>query len=665
MDLRPLDLDDFFLLRFPSDTQISPDGKTVAFVLTTSDRDADEYRSSIWLVDGGAPRQVTRGKKDRSPRWSLDGSMLAFIRPDDADKAQVWTIPTGGGEARRLTSAPEGVADFAWSPDGRRIAFTAFSAAAGEAEKDEPDRDARKPIEIKRGIFKADGTGYLKGRRRHLHVVSVDGGDPAALTEGDFDVASPCWAPDARQIAFVSAMHDDRDLDRVSHVFVVGAGGGELRQITDWKGTAAAPTWAPSGEIIVFAGKSTPRSDRHTRLFKVDASGGAPAEPTEIAPDLDRNLMVGAPGYPGAPPQITADGATVVFCARDGGCTHTYTVPLEGGSAEKVIGGSDRTVAGVSLSVRSRKVAFLSAAPLIPGDVYLASLDGSSEVRLTHLNDEAIASLDVPLPQRRLFSAPDGTEIEGWFLPAGGDEQDPRPLLLDVHGGPHNAHGPAFPATYLYRLLLSARGWNILYINSRGSDGYGQDFFGALTGGWGENDLGDFMSAVDALVDEGSADPDRLAVTGYSYGGFMTNWIITQTDRFAAAVSGGCIANLMSQYGASDFGAFLSWEIGGDAYETRQRYLDLSPISHVERVTTPVLILHGASDDRCPVGEAEQWFTALRRQRKTVEMVLYPGASHLFILQGHPSHRLDYSRRLVDWVTHHASGKGPEEDRPG
>ncbi|MGH9195944.1 MAG: S9 family peptidase, partial [Acidimicrobiia bacterium] len=508
--------------------------------------------------------------------------------------------------------------EFAWSPDGSRIVFSAVT-------KLDPDREDKDPIHIRRGSYKSDGSGLLRGKRRHLFIYYIETDEATGLTEGDFSVASPAWSPDGKQIAFVTAMHSDRDIDFESHVFTIGASGGSPKQITDWRGTAFVPIWTPDGKTIVFAGREPATSNRHSRLYRVRATGG---QPEEIAPEFDRNVMVGAPGYPGAPPVITEDGESIIFCARDRGVTHAYSVPLEGGLPAKIVGGSERVVAGISLSKSTGKIALLLITPDVPGDIFLTAVDGSNETRLTRVNEELIAEIDLPIPERRSFTAPDGpggSEIEGWVVLGTSNESDnssAKPLLLDIHGGPHNAYGPTFPSTYLYRLILASTGWNVLFINPRGSDGYGEEFFTALTGGWGEYDTGDFMSAVDTLVSEGIADPDRLAVTGYSYGGFMTNWLVSHTDRFAAAVTGGCVTNLASQYGASDFGTFLAWEIGGDLYENRERYSALSPISYVEKVSTPVLILHGQADDRCPVSEAEQWFRALRQQRKTVEMVL-------------------------------------------
>jgi dipeptidyl aminopeptidase/acylaminoacyl peptidase len=302
------------------------------------------------------------------------------------------------------------------------------------------------------------------------------------------------------------------------------------------------------------------------------------------------------------------------------------------------------------------------SSPKVPADVYLASSDGSRERRLTDLNHDLLAEVRLHPCVERTFTAADGLEIHGWVIR--GDDgavtsgtprtQRPQPLLVDIHGGPHNAWSPAFDAVHLYHETLAAQGWSILRLNPRGSDGYGEDFFTAVVGAWGEIDQQDFIGAVDTLVEEGLADPERLAVCGYSYGGHMTNWLTARTDRFAAAVSGGSLSNYTSFYANSDQGYWIGpFYFGAEQYEARERYAELSPLSYVEGVTAPTLILHGENDDRCPIGQAEEWFVSLRKLGREVEFVRYPGASHLFILNGRPSHRIDYNRRIADWVEEH------------
>jgi dipeptidyl aminopeptidase/acylaminoacyl peptidase len=269
------------------------------------------------------------------------------------------------------------------------------------------------------------------------------------------------------------------------------------------------------------------------------------------------------------------------------------------------------------------------------------------------MSAEALDGVDLAVPVERSFTAPDGVEVHGWVLRSS-EATGAGPLLLDVHGGPHNAWNPVFDGVHLYHQVLAAQGWTILYVNPRGSDGYGEDFYTAVIEAWGTADLDDFLTPLQALVDEGVADPARLAVTGYSYGGFMTCWLTSRTDRFAAAITGGCVSNQVSLFGTSDLGWYLgAKEIGATPTGEPKRLHEHSPITYVGAVTAPTLVLHGEADDRCPIEQAEQWFASLRGAGVTTRMVRYPGASHLFIALGRPSHRLDYNRRVVEWLNEH------------
>jgi dipeptidyl aminopeptidase/acylaminoacyl peptidase len=647
-------LEDLYRLREAADPRISPDGARIAFVVTSVDRDADENLSSIWTVavDGSAPVQLTRGRNDAQPRWAPDGSTLAFLRREPEKPSQIWVLPTGGGEARKLTDLSLGAGEFVWSPDSTRLAVTAPVDIEGEPEDEkEKERRARAPVVIRSAFFKSDGTGLIGSKRMHLHIVDASTGQTEQITKNDLNVATPAWFPDGERIVFAGSTAD-RDVSLRTHLLAVPIGGGEPEEIAQWQGIAVAPVFTPGGASIVFCGQERVTAG-HTRLFEVSAGGGAPKQ---LIPAFDRNVMVGGPAYPGAFPGFASHGR-LIFCARDGGCTHVYEVA--NGEASKIIGGGDRVAH--SFDIAGDTMAYLVSAPDIASDVFVVSTDGATSKRLTDLNEELIGELKLHSAVPRMFSAPDGREIHGWIV---GDGK-PGPLLVDVHGGPHNAWNPAFlPGAHIYQEILAAQGWNILLLNPRGSDGYGEDFFTGLEGRWGITDENDFLSAVDVLVEEGLADPERLAVCGYSYGGYMTNWLTARTGagqkeslrsiQFAAAVSGGCVANEASMYGSSDLGYWIGvLEMGAELHEDRERYAVISPLSYVESVKTPTLLLHGENDDRCPVGQAEEWFVALKRLGVETELVRYPGASHIFILNGRPSHRVDYSRRIVDWLTSH------------
>ena len=645
MARRTLTYEDVYQLKEVADPRLSPDGSRVAFVGTRADKEKDENTSSIWAVStaGGDPVQLTQGTKDTAPRWSADGRHLAFLRRADDKAPQIWLLPLDGGEARELTDLPLGASSIGWAPDSSRIAVVAPVDLEGEPKDDEDcKRRARAPIVVRSAAYKADGSGVLGSKRMHLFVVDATTGEAQQLTKDDLNVSARAWSPDGRRIAF-AASREDRDLTARSHLYVIDVDGGAPDEIAQWNGTAGIPLFTPDGSRVVFIG-APHVGPGHSRLYSVDADGG---EPVELAAEFDRNVMPGGPAYPGAEPVFAPDGR-LLFCARDRGCTNAYA--LADGSIVKIAGDGASVVSG--LSVAGDRMAYLASSPDIPGDVFVASTDGSDQRRLTDLNSSLLDEISLHAAQERTFVAPDGLEIHGWVIR--GEGNGPQPLLVDIHGGPHNAWNGVFDAVHIYHEVLASQGWTILRLNPRGSDGYGEDFFTAVVEKWGEIDEQDFLCAVDALVDEGSVDAARVAVCGYSYGGHMTNWLTAKTDRFAAAVSGGCLSNYASFVGNSDLGYWIgAHEFGAEPYEARERYAELSPISYVEYVSAPTLILHGERDDRCPVGQAEEWFVALRRRGIEVEFVRYPGASHLFILNGRPSHRIDYNQRIADWVTKH------------
>ncbi|WP_228644356.1 S9 family peptidase [Microtetraspora sp. AC03309] len=613
-----LSLSDLYRLAVPGDPRLRPDGSTVAYTVTRADRESDENRSEIWLAaPGGEPRRLTGGPRDSSPRWSPDGRSLAFLRPVDG-KPQIHLLPMDGGEPRVLTSAPLGAGAAVWSPDGTLIAYAAPHG----------DLDPHAPVVADSLEYKADGTGLLRGLTTHLVVVSVDTGEARQITAGDFHAGEPSWSPDGGRLAFTTSMEADRDLTAAGAVYSVDVSGGEPERLTG-PGVICAGAWWLGERLLVVGYDGDPVG--HARLFDLGADGLV-----EIETGIDRNVMVGAPGYPGATPQLAGDD--LIFCARDGGFTHLYRAP-----GEKIIGG-DQVVSGVSAA--KGRIAYIAATPYSAGEVYLADVPANGAVtasEATRLSSHGLHDVELFIPRSRTFTAPDGTRVEGFVLR---DETltEPGPLLLDAHGGPHNAWAPVFDGVHLYHQVLAARGWTVLTVNPRGSDGYGEAFYTAAVGAWGVADTDDFLSPIDDLVAEGVADPDRLAVTGYSYGGYVSCWLPTRTGRFKAAIPGGCVSDLTSMAGTSDAGHFLK------AYECRGDIAEQSPMTHVARVTTPTLILHGEDDDRCPVGQAEQWFAALREQGVPVRLVRYPGGSHLFILNGRPSHRVDYNERIVEWL---------------
>jgi dipeptidyl aminopeptidase/acylaminoacyl peptidase len=358
-------------------------------------------------------------------------------------------------------------------------------------------------------------------------------------------------------------------------------------------------------------------------------------------------------------PAWTADGARILFTAADSGNANLHWVAAVDGERGHVTLGQ-RQLPDWSLAPSTNRVAFVFTDLDTPADVAVIDVNGGSERRLTRVNAALLDELDYTPPLRRRFTTPHG-EIDGWVM-RGAGAPAPGPLLVDIHGGPHSYFGSVFPLTPFYWLAAVARGWTVVAVNPTGSGSYGLEFARTLRGRWGEYDLPEQMAAVDALVAEGIADPERLAVTGYSYGGYMTSWVVGHTDRFKAAVIGAPVTNLESFHGASDIGMWFGpFEMGGPLIEAREVFRRLSPISSVDQVATPCLVLHGEADDRCPIGQGEEWFIALRAQGKPAEMVRYPGGSHAFRGAGRPSHRLDYTLRLIDWIERYGLAPTVEE----
>ncbi|MFI7672725.1 serine hydrolase [Actinophytocola sp. NPDC049390] len=630
-------IEDLTAFAVPEEPALSPDGTRTAYVLRTADVDGDRNTRAIWLTGEGGARRLTTGTADTTPAWSPDGRSLAFLRAQDGP-AQLWLLPADGGEPERLTDLPLGAGAPHWSPDGGRIAFA--------APVDMVDGPENAPIVTDRLGYQADGAGFLRTIRKHLHVLDLDSRETRQVTDGDWHAGEPAWSPDSTRLAYGAATAPDADLRPTAPLYVVDVAPPHStpRQVALPDGITARVTWVDDDTFLVVGMVDPPVG--HARLLKI--SGG---ETVDLTAGLDRNVMPGGPAYPGAVPQLGGDG--VLFCVRDRGCTHLYTVALDGGTPRPVVAGAGRVVGG--LSVAGDTAAVLLTTPTSFGEIVTVDLaTGAETVRTRHTDTE----VELFVREEREFTISDGTTVQGWLVrdPA---VTGPGPLLLDIHGGPHNAwHGGA-DEVHVYHQELAALGWTVLLLNPRASDGYGEDFFTAAIGAWGTADAKDFLEPLDQLVAEGVADPARLAVAGYSYGGYMTCYLTSRDDRFAAAVAGGVVADLTSMAGTSDAGHDLAaFELGALPHADRATYAEMSPLAKVEDVRTPTLVIHGAADVRCPVGQAEQWHTALREQGVPTRLVLYPGAAHLFILDGAPSHRIDFNRRVLDWVEQYAGDAG-------
>jgi len=659
---RALEIEDLAAIKTVADVHLSPDGRRAAYALTEIDLEGDRYRTAIWVapMDGGTPVRFTQGPRgDSAPRWSPDGRWLAFLSERDGERAQLYAIPADGGEPRKLTAFAHGAGPAVWSPDGARIVFASrVLKELAPVDKAAKKRWAQRPKIVTSAQYKADGQGYTFDAASQVFVLSVATGVAIQVTSGNSACITPAWSPDGQKIAFCRTRVGDGAY-ALFDLWVMAGDGRNARRLTQDVGRATSPTWSPDGSTIACYGTDEQEpgvGESLTRVWLVPPEGGAPRR---LTADYDRGVAILSRPAETPGPVWSADGSSITFVAADAGSQHIVRADVRTGAVRPVVTG-ERQVLSASAAEGAGTIAFIATDPRTPSDVFVCTWEGSRERRLTCVNETLLSSMSLPRVERRAFESPHGEPIEGWLIrPVNGVA--PSPLLVDIHGGPHSFHGNLFTLGYFYRYVLASRGWTVLALNPTGSGSYGKAFARGIRGRWGEHDLPEQLAAVDTLVAEGIADARRLAVAGYSYGGFMTAWTITHTDRFKAAVVGAPVVNLESFHGTSDIGLwFASWEMGGDLVDQRETYRRLSPIRYVDRVATPTLIVHGEADDRCPIGQGEELFIGLIAAGKVpAEFARYPGQGHLFLGSGRPSHRLDVNRRVIAWLEKYTLKDGP------
>jgi dipeptidyl aminopeptidase/acylaminoacyl peptidase len=624
------------------DLALSPDGSLVAYTRRTVHENA--YRTHLWVVpiDGGAARQLTRGAvQDAAPSFAVDGRLL-FLRSH-----QVWAIDVDGGEAEQLTSLPHGASAFRIAPDGRRLALRGGAAETRFAVGELKDGEAPLARRIARVDWRLDGAGIVD-RHEHLWLAPArPGGRARQHTRGDWSLGAFDWSPDGRQLVFSADRRPDADLLSAPSLHVVDARGGEPRELASLPGLCRTPVWSPDGRHVAFRGVETEGvpEDAPVGVFVVAAAGGAPrqlAAPAGLSPmvtfgsDLeDWELGEGV--------DLVWDGPDALLCpATERGTCSLWRFPLDG-QAERV---ADDQPHLLRYAARAGRIVTLACdAPESPEVVALMPRCR----RLTR--DGGWLARRAPVEQRELEIPGPGGPITTWILAPQGAGDARLPTVLSIHGGPT---GTWSPLPWLPDVALAASGYRVLRPDPRGSDSYGSAWLGSIMGSWGGADADDCLAVCDWAVANGLADEDRLAVFGLSYGGFLTQWLIGRTERFRAAVAANGVANQVSCVANCDLGVPWTFRLGwGQLPGSAETLWSQSPLANVDRIHTPLLMLQGEADLRCPPSDNEQLFVALRTLRRPVEYVLYPGESHLMQATGRPDRRIDMLERTLAWLAGH------------
>jgi dipeptidyl aminopeptidase/acylaminoacyl peptidase len=666
---RAITIDDYFQIREVRDPQLSPDAKWVTYTVKTALLKEDKNEERIWMIPtaGGTPIALTaEGVSSSHARWSPDGKFIAFLSAREEGKTQVWLLNRLGGESERLTDTPQDVEDVAWSPDSRQLVLILrdaspeeLEAAKEKAAKDSapPEKEKKsktqKPWVIDRLQFKLDEVGYLDRRRTHLYVFDLAAKSLTQVTSGDFDDSEPAWSPDGKFLAFTSNRSTpDADATYDTNIWVVASNnsdnGTHLTQITTNRGTDGSAAWSPDGKWIAYVTQLDPHLfDYGTKHLAIAPATGGEAKVLTLA--LDR--MVSAPHFSGGGEFISFladnDGAQILYMADPGGRgimrldTPRYLSPLP----ESVL----RTVNDYSVGNGSTRIAIAQVATPGRPDELFSIIDGKYQ-QITHVNDALFAHLKLSPAEYVHFKSKDGTTISGYlYKPLDYVPGKKYPTILRPHGGPVWAYYAEFD--HLPQ-LLAANGYAVLFPNPRGSTGYGQDFAKAIFADWGNKDFQDDMAMVDYAIAQGIADPDKLAVGGWSYGGISTDFIIAQTNRFKAAISGAGSALFSSTYGHDHYQRDYEIELG-HPWENKAVWERVSPFYRVANVNTPTLFMGGEIDWNVPILGGEQMYQALKRLGRTTELVVYPGEYHEFKT---PSHIKDRLERYLAWYGHYVKG---------
>lgn len=665
---RGITSEDLYQITWVNDPVPSPQGGLLVYVSRQINDQRDGYRSHLRLIhlETRKDKPFTFGEHDHSPSWSPDGTQIAFIRKVSG-QSQVWLIPSDGGEAQQISHLQHGVTSFLWSPDGKSLLVKSSvdidekqdGSATASSNEDSTSSVLPQEIIVDRIHMKSDSGGLWNGRRNHLFMITLTCSEAIPVTSGHYDIGDYAWSPDGTRIAWITTMPEEgnnhSDFTLTNHVYMSRPDGSDIQQLTSEGYTFHRLSFAPDAQsLALLASDRSYGNATLVKLYTLPISGGTPVCLStdwdvqinhSLVGDMRSHLVPTGPVY-------SQDGSSILCLASVHGSVRIARFALDGSHVDYMLPEECEVYQFSELPQGSIVAAVADTQH--PGDLYLYAQPGNSEiesVRLTRSNPQLEHDIQLSTPETFWYESSDGLQMQGWIMkPYGMVDGVKVPTILEIHGGPHMMYGFTFMQEFQ---LLAAQGYAVMYMNPRGSLGYGQQFVNACRGDYGGGDYRDLMECVDyALSQYAFIDASRLGVTGGSYGGFMTNWIVGHTDRFKAAVTQRSISNWISFYGVSDIGYFFTEDqIGGNAWEDTEKLWKHSPLAYVSNVQTPLLILHSEEDLRCPIEQAEQLYVALKRRKQITRLVRFPGANHELSRSGNPHLRVRRLEHIIGWFS--------------
>ncbi len=628
--LRPADV---YKLQEVNDPQISPDGKWVAYTVSSSDTAKDKMNSNIWMIswDGKQNVQLTYSEDGESnPKWSPDGKYISFLAARNGDTtAQIWLLDTRGGEAKKLTAVKGDIDDYAWSPDGKKIVISMKDEDFSDTSKTK----TRKPFVMNRYGFKHDISGYIEDRYTHLYLYDMETKKMDTLSKGNYDETSPVWSPDGKQIAFVSNRSEAREKNENSDIWVMAAAvGSAMKQLTTWPGGDDNPRWSRDGKWIAY---TTSSSDLSFTMYGENIISVIPA-----AGGLARSLTTSL-DRPVSDIQWSRDGSYLTFLVEDDRKQYIARLNIAGGNVETVAGG-EKSFLKIERSPASESLVTLMTEPNLPPEIY--AVEHSMVRRLTHVQDSFTNIVQLATVEGFTSTSKDGTKVSGiLYRPSGITKSEKLPLILYIHGGPVGQDNYEFDIT---RQMLAAGGYAVAGVNYRGSNGRGVDYTKSIYADWGNKEVADILGAADYLVEKGIADEKNMGIGGWSYGGILTNYTIATDTRFKAAASGAGSSLQLSMYGVDQYITQYETELG-TPWKNPQKWIDLSyPFFKADKIKTPTMFMASEKDFNVPAAGAEQMYQALKSLGIPTELIIYPGQFHGITK---PSYLVDRLERYLQW----------------